>query len=272
MNTPYLERGARLFFDVPRAEADRFVLLTNLSWSVGVADNAPVGRVRLRAADGRAFDFDLRAGAHTSEWAYDRADIRARIKHRRAPVGTSYTVADAQQGDYEAHTYVAALALPARAVITSGEIAVAARAEAPDLSLKVLRASFVDSRDGRALALRGDWLTKDAPPAVAASPTAKVRNGKARTSKAQTPAPERDAAAERAPAQEEGGAATRWRSLAQLERIGIYENTRSLPRAWLTGDAAVMPEQAALDTIRTRQAARRRRVGASADGARSKRR
>ncbi|HEX6622558.1 MAG TPA: hypothetical protein VF064_02515, partial [Pyrinomonadaceae bacterium] len=72
LNTPYLERGARLFFDVPRAEADRFVLLTNLSWSVGVADNAPVGKVRLRAADGRVFDFDLRAGEHTSEWAYDR--------------------------------------------------------------------------------------------------------------------------------------------------------------------------------------------------------
>ncbi len=215
LNTPYLERGQRLSFSVPRVEADRLALLTNLSWSVAVPDGKTIATVRLRAADGRTFDFELRAGVHTSEWAYNRTDIRAKIKHRRAPTGTSYTVEDAQE-TYEGHTYVAAFALPERVTVTGGEITVAARPEAPELSLKVARATLVDTSSDLATALRGDWVAKGDAPA---------------------PSP--------------GDAATRWRSVAQFERIGVYENTRALPRAWLATGAAVLTEQAALDAIRT---------------------
>jgi hypothetical protein len=56
-----------------------------------------VGQIELVAQDGKTFSFDLRAGDHTSEWAYDRSDIRSRIKHKRAPVATSYAVDDAER-------------------------------------------------------------------------------------------------------------------------------------------------------------------------------
>ncbi|MFN2493504.1 MAG: hypothetical protein ABR501_11555, partial [Pyrinomonadaceae bacterium] len=102
-------------------EVDHIAFLTNLSWSNDAPNGAVVAHVRLHADDGQNFDFELRAGDHTSEWAYDRPDIRARIKHRRAPVATSYVVEDAH-GKYDAHTYVCAFKLPRKAVVTSGLI------------------------------------------------------------------------------------------------------------------------------------------------------
>ena len=82
-------------------------------------DGAAVARVRLRAADGREFDFELRAGRDTAEWAHDRPDIRTRVRHARPQVATSYAVEDAQ-GKYEGHTYVASFALPGRAALAGG--------------------------------------------------------------------------------------------------------------------------------------------------------
>ncbi|MGB8507377.1 MAG: hypothetical protein WCD76_03150, partial [Pyrinomonadaceae bacterium] len=141
LGVPAIKKGERLTFDAPRVEADRFALLTNLSWSVDVPDGAVVGHVRLRAEGGRTFDFELRAGTHTSEWAYDRADIQQRIHHKRAPVATSYTVEEAA-GNYESHTYVASFALPERALIAGGEIEVAATSQWPELELSVQRVSL----------------------------------------------------------------------------------------------------------------------------------
>ena len=67
--------------------------------------------MRLNTDDGRTYDFALRAGEHTSEWAHDRDDVRRRARHRRAPVATSYAVEDAR-GKYEGHAYVAGSRFP----------------------------------------------------------------------------------------------------------------------------------------------------------------
>jgi hypothetical protein len=230
LNVPPLDKGERLTLEVPRVAAESLSLLTNLSWSAAVPDGTEVGRVRLRAEDGRTFDFALRAGEHTSEWAYDRADIRRAVRHRRAPVATSYTVEDAQ-GRYEGHTYLATFALPERVVVTGGEIAVAVRPASPDLGLNVVRASLADSTAGNTVALRAEWMRK--APALAA--------GQAAEEGAATPA---------APAPS-GSATERWRRVAQAGSVLIYENTRALPRAWLAPGAEVLDEQAALQTIRT---------------------
>ncbi|HVF56286.1 MAG TPA: YfhO family protein [Pyrinomonadaceae bacterium] len=227
LNAPALERGARLSFTVPRVEADRVALLTNLSWSIEVPDGASVGRVRLLAEDGRTFDFDLRAGEHTSEWAYDRADIRRRIRHKRAPVATSYVVEDAQ-GKYDGHTYVASFALPERAIIVGGEISVASLKGSPELSLSVMRATLADTTGDTATALRKEWVTKESAPAK----------------------DEREAPAS-SPQQQQGTGAGRWRRVAQAGKVLIYENTRALPRAWLAAEPLVLTEKAMLDAIRT---------------------
>jgi hypothetical protein len=231
LNLPPLDRGERLTFDVPGIAADSFALLTNLSWSVTVPDGAVVGSVRLRAEDGRTFDFALRAGEHTSEWAYDRADIRRSVRHKRAPLATSYEVEDAQ-GKYDAHTYVASFALPERVNITGGEIAVANYAAAPDLGLNVLRASLSDAGSRNAFALRSEWMKK--APALASGQDAATTKPSAEN-----------------PATQTAAASIRWKRLAQAGNVLIFENTRALPRAWLAQGAKVLGEQATLEVIRT---------------------
>ncbi|MDT5159272.1 MAG: hypothetical protein QOH51_3629, partial [Acidobacteriota bacterium] len=140
MSLPNVGAGKSLRFALAPTEADRVALLTNLSWSEDVPDGTTVGHVRLRAVDGRVFEFALRAGADTAEWAYDRTDIRARVRHKRPPVATSYAVADVK-GNYEGHTYVTSFALPERVAVSGGEIVAEASAKWPDHLLGVFRVS-----------------------------------------------------------------------------------------------------------------------------------
>ncbi|MGH9967679.1 MAG: YfhO family protein [Pyrinomonadaceae bacterium] len=221
LNAPLLDKGGHFSFNVPPTEMNSLGLLTNLSWSVDVPDGTPVGHVRLREENGHTFDFDLLAGVHTSEWAYDRADIRRSIRHKRAPIGMSYTVEDAQ-GKYEAHSYVAMLALPEKVVITSGEISVAAPTkQAPDLGLKVLRVTLESSQPDRAVALRREWLEKA------------------------------QASSERTRSQQTEETNEHWRPLVGVGDVAIFENTRMLPRAWLATDELVATEQDQIDVIRS---------------------
>jgi hypothetical protein len=72
---------------------DELALVTSLSNSVTESDDAPVARITFYTADGRTINRDLLAGSHTAEWAHERPDVRAAIKHRLA------TVFDQRPGD-----------------------------------------------------------------------------------------------------------------------------------------------------------------------------
>ncbi len=208
-----VKSGRRVSFNLPPTEIDHIALLTNLSWSNDVADHTPVAQIELRTQDGKNLSFDVRAGDHTSEWAYDRSDIRSQIKHKRAPVATSYRVEDARE-KYDAHTYVCAFSLPAKTVVTSGSITVATIKSAPDLSLNVARISLADGEN--ATPLRRDWVTEETsesgPGAVAGQ---------------------------------------RWRKIAEVKDVAVFENDRVLPRAWLASEAKVLTDQEILNVIRT---------------------
>ena len=196
LKLPSLSAGERLAFTVPPVEADTIALVTNLSWSLDLPDSTPVARLTLRTKDGRKFDLDLRVGEHTSEWAYDRSDIRRQIKNRKAPVATSYLVKD-QRTTFEGHTYVCSLKLPERATITGGELTVEKIDSAPDLSLSVLRISLAD--DSNSFPLRAEWITRESN-STEQSQAEPLLGG-------------------------------RWRRLKELERVSIFENaTRSAPR------------------------------------------
>jgi hypothetical protein len=216
LNLPGITAGQRLSFNVPTIEVNQIALLTNLSWSNEVPDHATVAHVGLRAQDGQTFDFELRAGDHTSEWAYDRAQIESRIKHRRAQVATSYEVKDAR-GTYDAHTYVCAFTLPRKTKVTSGWITLAPMKSAPDLSLSVARITLSEGK--WAFPLRRDWVHKETQPGLNSQPG---------TSPAQ-----------------------RWKKLTELYDVAIFENTRALPRAWLAGEAQLLAEPEMLQVIRT---------------------
>jgi len=213
LGLPNLLKDKRLKFSGPPTEVDHIALVTNLAWSESVPDNTVVARLRLQLADGRSVEFPLRAGADTAEWSYDRADIRARIRHRRPVIGTSYKVEDAQ-GNYEAHTYVAAVALPENAKVSGGEIVLESDARWPDLTMTVFRISLLDQVANKSYALARNMISIE------------NLNGQSDAS------------------------LNRWKLLAQTHDVDIYENAKALPRAWLASQTSVLNESAMLDVIR----------------------
>ncbi|MFL6521223.1 MAG: hypothetical protein ACJ8NS_13455 [Chthoniobacterales bacterium] len=211
---PGIGAGEQLGFTVPPTETQRIALTTTLAWSEDASDGAIVARIQLRANDGRKFDFELRAGEHSSEWAFDRGDINRRIKHRRAPVATSYPVSDAQPV-FEGHDYVCAFELPTTAVIVGGEITIVPVPEAPHLSLNVGRISL--TKGDRAIAVQKQQITL-------------VHSRKAPTVADTSP---------------------HWKHVADVGPVAIFENTRTLPRAWLVNGEVVATEQRQLEIIRS---------------------
>jgi hypothetical protein len=209
-----LSKDKQLSFSVPPIEVDGVALLTNLSWSENVPDHESVAVLRLNFADGHSSDFQLRAGANTSEWSYDRADIRARIRHGRAIVATSYQVSDAQ-GSYDAHIYISALALPGPAKITGGEILLKPDPKWPDLGLTVFRVSLVNSNQNKTYALTRSMFSIDHQ------------------------------------AGEPDNSPARWKLLTQTPNVDVYENGTAMPRAWLASQTRILDEPAMLEVIRS---------------------
>ncbi|CAN5558843.1 hypothetical protein BH20ACI3_BH20ACI3_18530 [soil metagenome] len=220
LGLPGIGIGKRLRFVVRPLAADRVALVSNLAWSDNVPDQAIVGRLRLIANDGRAFEFQLRAGVDTAEWSHDRPDIRARIKHKLPSLATSYPVNDAK-GKYEGHSYVTSFTLPEKITLTGGEIELEAGIRWPDLRLSVLRLSLVDVDHGKSYPLRREWMRIDRTTALAETQPA----GEPKTD--------------------------RWKLLGQTSKVDIYENARYLPRAWLASESMVLDEGTTLEVVRT---------------------
>jgi hypothetical protein len=212
---PNIGPGKRLQVRVPAVAVDRVALLTNLSFAENVPDDAVVARLHLHATDGRSFEFALRAGADTADWAYDRPDLRARIRHRRGVVATSYDINDARF-KYKGHAYLAAFALPEKVVIESAELDPGPLSAWPGTLLSVFRISLADAAAGGFYPLRARMVTIEA-------------------SAANNRSVESD----------------RWKFVAHGLDVNIYENTRALPRAWLASEVRVMDEEAMLQVIRT---------------------
>ena len=252
LGLPNVGAGKSLRFAVAPVESDRVALVTNLSWSEDVPDGATVGRVRLSTQDGRTFEFPLRAGADTSEWAHDRADIRARVRHKRAAVASSYAVAD-DKGKYEGHTYVTSFALPERATVVGGEVVAEVTPKWPDLLLSVFRVSLLDAATGKAYPLRREWFTVErraVAAAAAAAAGAKSQPGSAKAPGSTVDVRDIGRVADESDAVGTSGA-PRWKLLGRTAREEVYENARALPRAWLVTDVRALDEEAALKVIRT---------------------
>jgi Bacterial membrane protein YfhO len=212
---PSLGSGARLLLTFPPVEADAVSLVTNLSWSVDLPDATPVAHLVLHAEDGQKFELEMLVGEHTSEWAYDRSDIRKQIRNKRGTIATSYEVKD-PTGNFKGHTYVCSLKLPQQAKIVSGELAVAKVASAPDLSLSVFRISF--SNGTTSYPLRAEWLKREADSAI--QPAETLAGG-------------------------------RWRRTIEFDKVSIFENAHALPRAWLAPEFLALSESQILKVVRT---------------------
>jgi len=98
--------------------ADAIGLISALACSAEVGDAAPVLRVLVTDANGDTQTQTLRAGRETAEWAYDCSDVRSHIKHQRAPIHESYTVARGD-GQCAGHSYRGTLPFSQPAEITN---------------------------------------------------------------------------------------------------------------------------------------------------------
>ncbi|HEV7905268.1 MAG TPA: hypothetical protein VGO96_15610, partial [Pyrinomonadaceae bacterium] len=130
-----------------QANADTLALVSSLSNSVDVADGHQVARVRLFTAEGQAVEQAVRAGADTSEWAHERPDVRAAIRHRLAPVFDS-SPGDAA-GSFPSHRYWARIKLGATLNLRRIEITNTTVAATLNLS----KATLYDSVRNRAAPL-----------------------------------------------------------------------------------------------------------------------
>jgi Bacterial membrane protein YfhO len=99
---------------------DTLAFVTVLSHAVEMPQGAPVARVLVRTTDGRTFEFALRAGVDTAEWAHERTDVRPFIKHTLAPIYNEYA-GDAAHS-FTAYRYLARVSLGAAAQVERVEI------------------------------------------------------------------------------------------------------------------------------------------------------
>lgn len=118
--------------------ATELAIVSMLGNSTHLAEGTPVVQVRLHLKDGPIVEREIQAGRDTSEWAYDRADVKAVIKHQRARIAENF---DAE--GFQAHRYLARLAFE-RAEVVRIEF----NYVCPDAGLYIARASLHDATTG----------------------------------------------------------------------------------------------------------------------------
>ncbi len=152
-----LEAGARRFFPTPMVTATEIRLVSSLSESVDVAQGTPLVGVSARLATGRDLEPSfVRAGIETAEWAWERGDVRGRVRHELAPVLDSWPAGPAFSG----HRYQAILRLPGRFLVDGIRLE---RLAGPG-RFSLSRMALVDTSSGRfaPVSLAGGYLSDGA--------------------------------------------------------------------------------------------------------------
>jgi len=142
-----LKPNESVSFEGANASGDTLVLVTSLANSVLTPQNAAVARVRIYPATGAVIERELLAGRDTAEWAHERADIRALMKHGLAPVF------DSRAGDaansFPAQRYWTRIPLDARTAISRIEITNSHESA----SLAIWKATLYDSASKQSVPL-----------------------------------------------------------------------------------------------------------------------
>ncbi|HKO43255.1 MAG TPA: YfhO family protein [Pyrinomonadaceae bacterium] len=68
----------------------RVTLVTRLACSTGIADGEEMARLIVSDPSGVSQTIAIKAGQHTSEWAYDCPNVKPDMKHSRAPVFSTF--------------------------------------------------------------------------------------------------------------------------------------------------------------------------------------
>jgi len=76
-----VEAGSSAIFAGPSAEVDTLSLVTVTANSTLLPQGAKVADLIIHTADGRRIEREMKAGIDTAEWAYERPDVKAAIRH-----------------------------------------------------------------------------------------------------------------------------------------------------------------------------------------------
>ena len=224
-----LRQGGSAVFKTSASGGDSLVIISSLANSSETADGEEVAEVTVNCDSGLQWRAALRAGRDTSEWAYDRADVRRVVKHARAKIAESWN-GDASSS-FQAHSYIARIELPEnlRACQSPRTVRVKATARG-DSSINVKNVAFETAAPRRQIT-----LTQTASLALSDQ--------------------------------------SRWREVEQRSEakpyrdFRIFENLRSMPRAWLVDRVKVAYEGDQLKLIRGELAGFDPRVEALVDHA-----
>ncbi|MBI1765516.1 MAG: YfhO family protein [Acidobacteria bacterium] len=100
-STLQLKPGVRTVFK-KHATINELAFVSAMGSSPQFTTGTPVVGIKLFTTDGRVIEQQMQAGRDTAEWAYDRADVKAVIKHDRAKVIESWP-----EDGYQGHRYLA---------------------------------------------------------------------------------------------------------------------------------------------------------------------
>jgi len=132
-------------FPLSITRATEVRVVSFLAGAVDVEQGRVVAECVVRLASGREIWHPIRAGIETAEWAWERPDVRAAVRHGKAPVHASFPVRDGFVG----HQYLGVLRLPGRFAVSS--LRFRAWPGAPPFWL--LRAGLHDAETGRGVGL-----------------------------------------------------------------------------------------------------------------------
>ncbi|MBS1811596.1 MAG: YfhO family protein [Acidobacteria bacterium] len=146
-----LNKPGRIELLHAKATATELAIISSLANSVQIAQGTPLAQIKLFTTDGKVIERELQAGRDTSEWAWDRPDVKAVAQHQRANIAESYPA-----DGFEAHRYIARLPFD-RAEIERIEItSLLQKAE-----LLISRATLYDATQDVSVQVDGEALSPD---------------------------------------------------------------------------------------------------------------
>jgi hypothetical protein len=138
-----LEPPRPAYFAMPITRATELRFSSFLSGAVEIEDGRVVAECAVRLASGREIVLPIRAGRETAEWAWDRPDVRGRVRHARPKVLATFTTGLGVTGNQ----YLGVLPLGARYAVRS--LRFRALPGAPPLRL--VKAGLFDGEGSRAV-------------------------------------------------------------------------------------------------------------------------
>jgi len=207
-----LRNGRSAIFKTGEGVADSLAIVSSLADSVKIADGEAVAKIAVSCGSNPGWVTTLRAGRDTAEWAYDRADLRGAVKHSRAQIAESWS--GDSSSSFQGHSYITRVGLPENLRACQSPRAVRVEARTRDNAAISLRKMSLDDSASK----RSVTLAQTLNPSLSDS--------------------------------------TRWREVAEhsqaepYREFRVFENLRSMPRAWLVDRVKVAYEGDQLKLIR----------------------